>query len=286
MLTLALMVAASFAQEPGDFPEMNTNLYRVPIDAAMTLWTDDAGRAPNRYVTGRVAANYLNNPLTVVDYYGDTYRVVADALSLDLLGGVTFGPMRFGVDLPVYLLSSSDYEQLGGAGLGDLSVDVKGTVLDPREYALGLALAGRVQLPTSTVDLPLGDPAVRWDLRLIADKRFGDLLVAANLGTQGGPPVEAQNLDLNDAFLYRVGAGYALSKRAGVSVDVGGQFSYSTPLSDAAGSPVEAMLGVWGRVAESVVIRGGVGTGLNQGIGAPALHAVAMVSYEPPFARD
>jgi outer membrane protein OmpA-like peptidoglycan-associated protein len=280
MLTLALLAAASLAQEPGDFPEMNANLYRVPIE------TDDAGRAPNRYLTGRIAANYLNGPISVVDFYDETHRVVVDAFSLDLLGGVTFGPMRFGVDLPVYLASTSDYEQMGGAGLGDLAIDVKGTVLDPREYALGLAVGGRVQLPTSTLDLPLGDPAVRWDLRLIADKRFGDLLIAANLGTQGGPPVETQNLELNDAFLYRVGAGYALSERAGVSVDVGGQVSYSTPLSDAAGSPVEAMLGGWGRVAESVVIRGGVGTGLNRGIGAPAFHAVFLLSWEPPFARD
>lgn len=54
----------------------------------------------------------------------------------------------------------------------------------------------------------------------------------------------------------------------------------------AAATPVEGMLGGWGRLNEHLVLRGGVGTGLTSAVGSPLIRAVASIAYEPDWRRE
>lgn len=291
---LLLMVAASgtaLAQATPDansvsVPAIDAQLYRVPVDAQRTLWTDDAGVAPDGHWMGKLGFNYAKDPLVYRFTDGTEYSVLGSAAQANLIGAVTYARVRIGLDVPLWLATGGDLSNAAGAGLGDLALDIKGTLLDRDEAALGLALGGRLGLPTATVDAPVGTDGVGWSLQVIADKELGPVLVAANLGTQGVPPAPLEGVEWDDQFFYRVGAGYSLEEndRYGLSADFAGRLVYGA--GDPAGRPLEGLFGGWNRFGDDWVLRAGAGTGLTAGVGAPDFRAVLTFGYEPPLTRD
>jgi outer membrane protein OmpA-like peptidoglycan-associated protein len=288
-MTLAtlLLIAAASAQDNTDIgvPEINAQLWRPPVDGTHTLWTLDSGMAPDGHFVARAMGSYAMDPLVVIFDSGERMELVSDVLQLDLMGAYTIGRVRLGLDMPVYLFTDGQIVD-GSMGTGDVMIDLKGSILDRGEAAVGLALDGRLFVPTATVDLPLGTQGLGWELAAVVDKQIGPMLVAANLGTRGVPQVELSNVTVNDQLFYRLGGGYALSDAGGVSADLAGAVTYAEGFSNSASAPLEALLGGWGRVGGSTVIRGGVGTGLTQGIGSPVFRAILGVGYEPPLVRD
>jgi outer membrane protein OmpA-like peptidoglycan-associated protein len=283
MLLLTILTAA-MAQDTRDvaMPDLNAQAFRPSIDSAATLWTDDALLADPGHATLRLAGNWAHNPLVVRWADDSTTALVKDAVNLDLLAGVTIWRIRAGVDLPLYLLSTSDVEA-GGAGLGDLALDLRGGILSEDEGApIGLALGGRMTLPTATMNTALGTPGMGGEIGLIASKQLTDeLLVAGNLGTRFVPETQLVNVEVDDQFFYRLGGGYALTDDAGVSLDVAGHLNYNQPFGNSAANPIEGLLGGWYRVADALLLRGGVGHGFTRGISSPDFRLVAMLSWEP-----
>lgn len=287
MLFLALCTAA-LAQDASKIPmpELNAQAYRPSIDSRATLWTDDAYLSPAGRFTMRVSGGWARNPLVVVWDDGAETALVRDAVNLDLLAGVTLWRIRAGLDLPLYLISTSD-KDAGGGGLGDVALDLRGAILAEEEDApLGLALNVRMMLPTATVDTALGNPGMGAEIGLIASKSLGDLLLAANVGTRVVPETQLVNVEIDDQFYYRVGGGYALSDASGLSLDLAGHLNYNDPIGNPAANPHEALLGGWTRVADALVVRGGVGHGFTRGIASPDLRLVAALSWEPPVEAD
>jgi hypothetical protein len=111
-------------------------------------------------------------------------------------------------------------------------------------------------------------------------------LVAFNIGFRGAPAVDAANLTFNDQLVYRLGGGYNITDAAGVTLDLAGHVDFRMALADPAGVPLEVLGGGWGRVWEGLVLRGGIGTGLTRGIGAPVIRTVFAVGWEPPRLVD
>ncbi len=159
-------------------------------------------------------------------------------------------------------------------------MDLKGVLLDREQSAFGLALSARVALPTSTTAVPLGAAGVGWEVSAIFDKRFGNLVAVANVGTRDVPDTALDNVVVSDVLTYRVGGGYALGDAGGLSVDLAGQFAYEE-LDNPAARTLEAMVGGWIRVAEPLTLRAAVGRGLLGGIGSPAGRAVLTLAWEP-----
>src|SRR4029077_15121463 len=95
-------------------PEVDAQLYHTSIDAQRTLWTDDAGKAKSLTGTGTLAFGYVDRPLVDVGPSGETTALVDSALQANFLGGYTFGPIRVGADVPLYLMTTSDVAA-GGA---------------------------------------------------------------------------------------------------------------------------------------------------------------------------
>jgi len=282
----ALVAGLSIATaQEVDVPEVDAQLYHTSIDAQRTLWTDDAGRARNLTGTATLAFGYVDRPLVYVGPDDETTALVDNALQANLLGGYTFGPIRVGADVPLYLMTTSDVAA-GGAGLGDIDLDVKGTIVDHDDHPVGLALGARTSFPTSSVDAPLGAAGVGWAIEGIVDRKTDDWLLAANIGTRGVPAASLENVDVNDRFFYRAGVGYSITDAAGVSGDLAGELSYGEPLSNPAGAPLEVLAGGWGRFSDTVSLKGGLGTGLSQGLGAPVFRAVMALSISAPENRD
>jgi outer membrane protein OmpA-like peptidoglycan-associated protein len=284
MLALTV-VSFALAQSADGFsvPELDAQTWRMPIDASRTMWTDDSAAAPHLYAQGRVAGGWVDRPLVFLWEDGERVSLVTSAAHVNAIGALQVKRVRIGVDAPMYLYARGDLDR--GGGLGDVAVDAKGTVLDRDGDRFGLAVGARVALPTATVDVPLalGGPAA--EIRVIADREIGPVLLAANLGHRVGPRAELVNVDLDDEAFARIGAGWSPDGSWGLSGDVSVETTYASFLAGPA-TPVEAMFGAWRRVTSEVTLRGGASAGLSRGIGAPVARTVLAVSWEPPTTRD
>ena len=282
---IALLASLALAQTAGgEVPALNAQLFRPSIDATKTLWTNDTFLAPTGYVTAKAMTSYLKDPAVYVTEDGEVTKLVSDVVATNLLGGVTLGPARIGLDVPVYLRSVGGPTG-GETGIGDLTLDLRGTFLDRGSAPVGLAVAVRGDLPTSSVQAPLGYSGFAWEAEGIIDAELGKTLLALNLGNKGVPEVELENFTANDQFYVRGGFGYGNLDGAGVSLDIAGHATYAS-MGNADANPVEAILGGWATVAESIKVRGGAGTGISGGLGAPQLRALLAVTYEPPRDGD
>jgi outer membrane protein OmpA-like peptidoglycan-associated protein len=290
---ICLWLASLAWSQDADFveaPELDAQLYRTPVDAVYTLWADDTTVAPNGYWTAKVMFDYVNGPVGAsLDSDGEELVILRDALSADVVGGISYSRFRLGVDLPVYLVSTSDLN-IGGAGLGDLALDLRAVALDPSGTAsgVGVGISLRTQLPTATVTTPLGTAKPTIEPALIVDKHFASKgLLAMNVGYRVGPELTASNLDMNDQFVFRVGGGYAPLETVGFSADVAGRIDTRMGLDDPASAPMEAVVGGWVRPEPNgLMLRMGAGTGLTRGIGAPVYRMLFAVGWEPPHERD
>ncbi len=283
-LLLALVMTAG-AQEVTEAPQINANLYRPPIDARLTNWADDSGWAPGSWVMGKVVFNYMNDPLQYTYDDGEIVDVLTDAMVADVVAGVSFGRIRVGVDVPITLASYSPLAS-GGAGLGDIAIDIKGNALDRGKHGTGVAFGLRGVANTSTADAPLGDPLPFIDGQLILDRRFNNLFFTGNFGAR----VTAYSGDTNTQWLARPfvrgGGGWHVAENGGLSLDVAAMSSQVWPLSDPMGIPIEYMAGGWYKFGDSLVLRGGLGRGLTRAVGAPRARALVSVGYEPPREAD
>ncbi len=283
MLLLLTSVLAQVTTD-GAIPDLNAQLFRPSIDSASMMWTDESLRAPDRYTMGRFALQYVNDPVVYLNDDGERTDLVSSLWQLSLLGAHTRGPLRLGVDLPVYLRSDS---ALGTeSGIGDLALDLRYTVRDRRTSPTGLATVLRFTLPTTTVEAPLGSRSLGWEFALVADKQLGpNTLLAMNVGTRGLPELELENVNWGDQLILRAGLGHSLNDSTGLSLDLAGHFTYGE-FDNPAGRPIEAMVGGWNRTEGNLTLRGGVGAGLNSGIGAPTFRMVFALAYEPDGERD
>ncbi len=273
---LALVIPTALAQ---DVPQLNGQLYRPPVDAQTTLWTEDTHRAPDGYATARTFLQYARAPLRWTGGDGDRDLLVSDLLELDVLGAYHYGGLRLGVHVPIYGLAASAITT-DQAGLGDLGLDLKGTLLDGADNIVGVALLGRLTLPTASVSAPLGAGATGWEIQGIVDHRWDRFTLAANLGTRGVPRATYEDLVWNDQVFARAGAGMTLTPDLGVSADLAAQTNWASGRSPA-GTAVELMGGAWTRVMPDWVLRGGLSSGLTRAPGAPAVRMLVGMAWEP-----
>lgn len=268
-------------------PSLDTRLYHLPIDAEATLWTNDAGTAPTGHWRAKLGVHHMTNPL--VFNFDDQYSidVVSAVTEAQVVGGVTWQFLRFGLDVPVLL--KVDGEQIAPqAGLGDVAIDVKGAIVDREttDAPVGVAALVRLSVPTGTVDAAVGTDGVGVELEGIVDKRIGPVLVAGNLGHRILPKADVGTLEWGSYGYGRLGAGWFIVENAGVSVDLAGHLVYGIDLAEPAGHPAEGIIGGFGRLSPLLVLRGGVGTGLSGGIGAPDVRFVGSIGLEPEEVRD
>jgi len=290
LLATSLVGSVAVAQETRiqiPPPKMDTRLYRLPIDSEAMMWTNDAGTAPTGHWRAKVGFHHMTNPL--VFNFADQYSVdVVTAVSeLNVVGGVNVAFLRFGVDVPFLL--KVDGEQIESvSGIGDMAFDVKASITDREttDVPVGVAALVRLTVPTSTVDASVGTEGVGVELEGIVDKRVGPVLLAGNLGHRILPKATVGTLEWGSYGYGRLGAGWFIVEDAGVSVDLAGHLVYGIPFSEPAGHPAEGILGGFGRLNEFLVLRGGVGTGLSGGVGAPDIRFIGSVGFEPEEVRD
>jgi len=280
-LSLGLGLGGVARAQSVDVPVFNAQSYRPPIDARHMLWTDDAGLAASGTWMAKISIGYAKHVLSVTEgLTGEEKYLVDDLAQANLIAGTTLGRFRMGLDLPIFPLVSSEIVD-GQAGLGDVGFDLRTTLVDPGDAAVGLALGTRVSAPTSTVDLPLGTGGLGYEVTGIVDTQAGPAHLALNLGYRGVPAAALDVYTVDDQVLTRAGVGLAFSPTFGLSGDIAGHLQLNQPLDNAANGAWEGLLGFWSRMDRFWVVRAGGGGGLTEAIGAPMLRTVLSIGYEP-----
>ena len=283
---MILWLAAAAAQDPSQIvvPEIDTQVWRLPIDAQHTLWAQESRVERSGWWLARAGVQVLDRPFVWQWEDGEAVPIVRNALVLDLAAGYALDRVRIGFDLPLLPVATSAIDGLGGGGIGDLALDIKGEILDAETAPIGLGADVRFGLPTGNVT-GLSSPGVSWSASLLADRAVTEQFTAiANLGLRGAKGADLGTGVVSTQLVARLGLGYATSERWGLSLDA--QAVAGLAGAGGVGSPVELLVGGWGRATDNLVIRGGLGTGLNLAVGAPALRALLIVGWEPPADVD
>ena len=280
------MVCSGVAHAQESVPEFDAQNVRPSIDARRTLLTDDAGMAPSNTFVGKLVFGMAQDQLTfTLNRNGEERSILKNLMTADMIFAYTISQFRMGLDVPVVLQATSDVAPSQG-GLGDLALDFRGTILPPSVGPVGVAMAARFGAPTSTVDLPVGGAGLGYEATLIVDKSMGDFFGAVNVGYRGRPPTELDNITVDDQVVSRVGLGYQLTQRVGLSGDVVGYVQPSAPMKNVANGAWEGLLGGWYRPNDDFIFRLGGGAGLSSGIGTSKFRMLMSAGYEPEPSVD
>jgi hypothetical protein len=296
-MTLITLVASLALAQDADLKDddasyLQSSLYRPPIESDGMLWTEDAGISPDGLANTSISANYIFDPLFMRTDDDDAvgFDSESQAMRLDVQGAAAVSGFQLGADIPLFLANDSFDNPFyqGDAGVGDISLDLKGGIIESGEdNPVNVALGARLIFPTASDNLDeIGIETVAWEARVIADAKFMKKLnVAGNVGTRGLPD-EIVDIDgYRSEFFFRAGVGYDLVEDIGFSLDVAGAFDYGLPVDESESAPIQGLLGAYARVANSVVLRGGVGSGLLPGLESPAMRAMVGITWEPMAER-
>lgn len=207
-----------------------------------------------------------------------------------------FAPLEFlqlGVDFPLVLINKFESpENTTSVGttnefdMGDLRFEIKGRVLDPSKYYLGIAIVPFVTVPTGKDAHYVGDPGVTAGARLAVDGRVHDrILLTMNLGYLGGKKVVLRNVEFQNRFLIGGGTSVFLNKGINVFGEINSQTDFSNFFTDRDVNPTEVMLGAkWDVLDTGVSVQAGGGTCLVCGVMGAKARGVLAVKYRfnPP----
>ncbi len=226
--------------------------------------------------------NVADDPL--VFRYDDPDReelaVLDRVATANLVGWFGLPRLRVALDLPLHVYSSG-YQQQGFKLVGDLralaTVQAWQGPLGPGHAVVGLT--GRLTLPSGQEEAWLGEASTTAGLTVDGRYDLGPVRVAATAGFHTGTWAQLGDVVLGHRLPYALGVSYAVTD----AVRIGGELDGEKILgSSTAGSrPLEVLATASYQVLPELTVRGGVGTGLTQGIGAPDWRLVAAVVWHP-----
>jgi len=285
MTLLLALLSPAFAQTTptaptvagGDVPDINAQYFRPALDSTRTFWVDESTVAEQLFAP-KLLLSYTDKPLVYTFDTGERVPLVGGVAQADLILSFSYDRFRLGVDVPIYL-AADGVAASGETAIGDIAFDGKVMLLPEDDAPLGLALGGRVFLPTSGSQNALAAPNTGWEISAIADKRVLDDkgLLAANVGFRGGPQAELENITVDDYLTWRAGVAYDVLTALAFSGELVGSYNLRGGQEDSA-LPMEAMLGAH-LLSDDVNIRLGAGAGLTPGIGAPDWRVVLGVDF-------
>ena len=294
---LALAPAVASAQAPYD-PAIDLQLFEYAIGPKTFLAVSDADTAAPRQLAFDLMFTILTKPLTIYNVTDDgemidTTRteVVKSMIAGEVSGAYGLVPnLQLGVALPFVLQMKGDgldpetgnaaMEDLSVAGLGDARVELKYRLL--RSGGLGAALAGGLSLPSSFGSGGgefLGDDLPTGRLTGIAQYTAGIVSVGGNVGVILRKPRDFYASEIGQQLVYGASAAVAFTPRFSAIGQIFGRTGITGPGLDA--SPVEAGGGVRILATDALALVGGLGFGLNEGIGSPELRGFLSIGWAP-----
>lgn len=264
MFTPALLL--SLALPSAKAGDADVQALRPATPGGPLLWVDGAG--VQRGWSGTLLAHHADGLLAWTFPDGSQDRVVGGLTRLDLLAGWGVGPVQLGLDLPVLARVTSD--TLGDqTGLGDLAFTGRISALQPADHPVGLGFVGRLVLPTTTVEAPVGGGGVAVEGRVTAETGTDRLRVLANIGVRGQPQSADLALPAGTSLVSAAGAAFTVRPKAGLTAELAlapvlGQGDLAHRV------PAELLAGGWLDPSDRWRLQLGGGVGLGDGVGTPS----------------
>jgi hypothetical protein len=267
---------------------------RLPVDSNGFMATEGTQVLANLTPTVALVANYGRDPLLVRGPNDEVAKaLIPTRVGTSLLMGIgVLHHFSIALELPFAFQFADADADVAFAGLGDVRITPKATLLTQAHHGIGVALLSSLTIPTATGSY-LGEANRSFSLwpEVVVDRSFGMVEVAAHFGYRLRQPVQyATRYPLFPELSYGAAVGFDMEQwlplRA--SLEVFGATADRNPfglLSDDANAnraqnPLEALLGVrWSTPIAGLIIDGGVGVGLLGGLGTPVFRALLGARY-------
>ena len=243
-----------------------------------TLVTETSYSVPSKDII--VGFDYtLSSDLAKIQHQGITTPFIARTQVAEFMVGVgLFENSELNLHLPFAM--ERDTDAMSSAGLGDMEITAKYTFLSGAKDVVGFAVVPFITLPTGNQEEFLGWGTVTGGLLLVADRKLGPVVLAANAGFHFRPERQFHPvMDSKVASLALLGGSVEwriidrylswLGELRG-GVDVAGNDK---------GSPAEALSGVRVRAEGFQVMLGGA-FGLTNAVGVPDYRFMARFGYD------
>ncbi len=238
--------------------------------------------------------SYAYHPLQLSDGTARIRGVIDNLLVSDFV--LAFGvleQLQIGVDFPLIEINKfkSPFDTTTDPlqnkfSIGDLRVEIKGRLVDPQKYKIGVALVPFMTAPTGKNEYYVGDDGITGGIKLALDGRVHkNILLTLNAGYQGGKKVVVRNVEFQHRFLLGGGVAGLFSKGLSVFGEVDAVTAFNAFFKDKDMNPAEAMVGVkWDVGKTGLTVQGGGGTCIICGTSGAKVQAVLGVGYRfnPP----
>ncbi len=291
-LAITLWALPAVGQEAIQFEVVR---FKPAISSSNYFITTGAETLPHLSMSAALYLNYAHQPLQLLQPENDDFQhaLIRYQLGADLLLGIgLFKRYEIGLGLPVILAQSSEgLEALGrpanaavSGGMGDLRLIPKVRIFTKKWAMLGFAAP--LSFPTGSRSNMLGDKSVTFTPQLIGGVKTKHVTLAMNLGyrfradqtftSQGG----AQQVIVDDEVPMSMGIRLGPWKRMALIGDL--FWAISTRQQDREEIPVELLSGLRFFLPKNFIANVGVGAGLTQGVGTPAVRILGGIAYHTP----
>lgn len=267
-------IAGALAQGIPVF-DVDAEGYRPSTDATRTLAVDDT-QLPERWMVS-ATLHYQRNPFVFVDgYTEERTRIVKDALGVQIAGASRIGQLRIGATAPAYVWVTSDVADSRSV-LGDPSIDLKYAVLEGKDEPVGFAVLGAIDVPLGAAERHLGSSGFAGRLGVAAEVSRAQFYAVLNGAIQLEGAQEVFNTRMGSHLSMKAALGWQAADQVAVQLEV---LTRIGVLQDARqDDPMEVLLAAHRTRTGGPAPFLAAGTGLNPGIGAPALRVLLGVRY-------
>ena len=198
-----------------------------------------------------------------------------------------FGVWRWldvGFDVPAVVHMSGtglNGRRLGGHGLGDIRLWVKGLALSQARFGLDLGLVASLGAPTGEPERLTGAGEVTGGVTVVLGGHVGRWTLLGGLGYRALPERRVLDLRRDDALDLSFATRWTADAVA-VSLRVLGSGSLAAPFSRLEESNLEALASVTWMPIRGLELEAGLGAGLLPGGGTPSVRAFASVGWVVP----
>lgn len=277
-MILTALLTAAWAQTTPPVPDVDAHTLRPSIDSRSFFVVDPTGTRDGQRGAAQVLFGYANAPLVVEAPDGRLVALVEHLTHAEVMGGYTAGPVRIGARIPV-VLHATNGEVVGG--LGDMWLDVRGTLLHQERYPVGLAIAGGLRFPTATALGVALAGGWGYDARVNLDGDIGPVTLGLTTGFEGTRITVVDNLAWGNRWYAAAGVAGRVGRIVELTGELSAHVGFDSPVTlDTA--PLEALFGVHLHTQRGVVVRLGGGAGLTPGFGTPTGRALLALAYEQP----
>ncbi|MBX2797718.1 MAG: hypothetical protein KTR31_08625 [Myxococcales bacterium] len=211
-------------------------------------------------------------------------RVLGSVGTVHLLGHVSLGRLRLGVELPVHF-GVSGFAVDRSTHLGDGRLSAKVAVVEAGPLAAGAQVD--LTLPTGTADAWIGAGEATVGGLLLGTVAPDGLPVAATVqvGARSGTGDVLGDLKVSPAVRWGVGGWWGVTGRFSAAVEVDAEHWLGNPGLRGA-HPVEGVLSVRQGFGSGLAASLAVGRGLSGGVGAPDIRVMAGLAWSVQGGED